>query len=67
VSIKPDHMSIADFYHEIVKLYEKILFNPANMLSHLKYPLSMQWKMIKGLIKVRRQYSSRIMEIKDYV
>jgi radical SAM superfamily enzyme YgiQ (UPF0313 family) len=67
VSIKPDHMSVSEFYLEIVRLYQKIIFSPGNILSHMKYPLAMQWKMMKGLIKVHRQYKRRIMETKEYV
>ena len=67
VSIKPVHMSVSEFYAELLRLYEKILFNPANILSSLKYPLKMQWKMMKGLRKVHRQYKNRIIEVKEYV
>lgn len=62
VTIKPEKMSIVDFYKNILKLYEKVIFNPKNLFSHLKYPVYMQMKMAIGLNKVQRQYRKRIME-----
>jgi radical SAM superfamily enzyme YgiQ (UPF0313 family) len=62
VSVRPENMSVADFYREILKLYELLIFSPVNILSHMKYPLPMQLKMARGLFRVHRQYRSRIME-----
>ncbi|MBK6538668.1 MAG: cobalamin-dependent protein [Ignavibacteria bacterium] len=44
VSIRPDKMSLEDFYKNILKLYLRIIQNPRNIISNLKYPLNMQLK-----------------------
>jgi radical SAM superfamily enzyme YgiQ (UPF0313 family) len=62
VTIRPEKMSTRDFYANILRLYEKLVLNPANLFSHAGYPLHMHWRMLKGIIKVRKQYKNRIME-----
>ena len=66
ITIKPEKMSVGDFYKNILKLYDEIIFNPRNLISHLKYPIHMQWRMVIGLNKVRNQYKKRIMEAARY-
>jgi radical SAM superfamily enzyme YgiQ (UPF0313 family) len=56
VSIRPEKLGITEYYNEIVKLYNTVLFRPSYLIHHLKYPLIMHWKMMKGLLKVWRQY-----------
>ncbi len=63
VSLRPDNMSVQDFYMNILHLYQRIVLNPKNLYRHLKYPLSMHFKMIKGIIKVKKQYQNKIMEV----
>ena len=63
VSIRPDKMSLEAFYKNILGLYMRIVLNPKNLISHMKYPLSMQIKMAKGMRKVKKQYKTKIMEI----
>jgi hypothetical protein len=62
VAIMPHHMSISEFYLEVLKLYRRTVLHPLNLLSHMKYPLNLQWRMIKGVIRVNRQYRTRIIE-----
>ncbi|MDA3862573.1 MAG: B12-binding domain-containing radical SAM protein [Deltaproteobacteria bacterium] len=62
VAIRPEHLSVSEFYRQIIKLYERILFRPAVLLSHLKYPPSMLWKMLKGSYLVHRQYLKKMKE-----
>jgi hopanoid C-3 methylase len=63
VTIRPQKMRLEDFYKSILDLYLQIVLNPKNLISHLKYPLYMQLKMIKGMRRVKKQYEKRIMEI----
>ena len=63
VSIRPEKMSLEAFYKNILSLYMRIVLNPKNLFSHMKYPLSMQIKMAKGMRKVKKQYKTKIMEI----
>ena len=65
VTIRPEKMSLEDFYKNILNLYTRIVLNPRNIMSHLKYPLYMQYKMAKGIRKVKKQYSIKIMEITE--
>jgi len=66
VTIRPEKMSLKDFYKNILKLYLRIVLNPKNLISHLKYPLGMQLKMAIGMNKVKKQYKSKIMEISGH-
>ena len=63
VAIRPEKMSLEDFYKNILNLYIRIIQNPRNFFSNLKYPLNMQLRMAGGLNKVKKQYQKRIMEI----
>ncbi len=61
VSIKPVYMSVAEFYREIIKLYNKILFRPSVLFSYLiKYNLSQLIAMLIGTFRVRAQYEQKI-------
>ncbi len=64
VSIRPEKMSVEEFYKNILNLYERIVLNPLNLFRFLKYPVVMQVKMARGIRKVRRQYRDKIMEIR---
>ncbi len=64
VTIRPKKMSTADFYKNILLLYNSILFQPRVLLDYIKeYNLVMLLKMLKGSIKVRKQYWSKIKEV----
>lgn len=64
VSIRPEKMSLEDFYKNIYNLYLKIITKPKNIITNFKYPLHMQIKLIKGMYRIKRQYESKIMEAK---
>jgi radical SAM superfamily enzyme YgiQ (UPF0313 family) len=65
VTIRPKKMSTADFYKNILRLYNSILFQPRYLFDHIKkYNLEMILKMVKGSIKVRKQYLLKIKEVK---
>lgn len=61
VVIKPEKMTVSRYYAHIMHLYERILFHPRNLFSHLfHHPLFLQWKLTMGLYKVHKQYRERI-------
>ena len=64
VTITTEHMSTSEFYREILKLYEKVTFDFRNWISHMKYPLYMQLRLMKGMWRVHKQYKNRILEAK---
>lgn len=66
VTIRPDHMSVAEYYRQVLKLYLRILYHPANLIKMLKYPINMQFRMVNGLRKVMKQYKERIMQAEEY-
>jgi radical SAM superfamily enzyme YgiQ (UPF0313 family) len=66
VTIRPEKMSIADFYKNILGLYLRIIFHPKNLVSLLKYPVNMQFRMAKGMYRVMRQYKNKIMEVASH-
>jgi radical SAM superfamily enzyme YgiQ (UPF0313 family) len=63
VSIRPEKMSVGEFYRNILWLYEKIVMKPGNLFSFMKYPLSRQIKMYNGVRKVRKQYKKHIIAV----
>jgi hypothetical protein len=63
VSFEPDHMSAAQFYREILDLYNRILFRPRVILDYLiRYRPLQLFKMIKGARRVTVQYEKKIRE-----
>jgi hopanoid C-3 methylase len=63
VTIKPEKLSVKDFYINILNLYLRILYHPGHLLYFLRYPVRRQWIMAVGLKKVIMQYKQRIMEV----
>ena len=61
IVIKPEKLSLHEYYKEILKMYEHVLFNPRNLIRHLKYPVNMQIKLFSGAFKVRKQYLNKIL------
>lgn len=67
VTVMPTKMGVADFYKNILKLYNDILFQPRYLMKYIhKSSLSMQWKMLSGSIRVSRQYKKKIREVEGY-
>jgi hypothetical protein len=65
VTVRPKKMSTADFYKNILRLYNSILFQPRFLVDYIKkYSPGMLLKMVKGSSKVRIQYLSKIKEVK---
>jgi radical SAM superfamily enzyme YgiQ (UPF0313 family) len=62
VVIRPDQMTVKEYYREILRLYERVLFQPSNLIHHLRYPPIMQLKLLWGALKVKQQYLQKIIE-----
>ena len=57
VVLRPDAMSVRQFYFEIIKLYYAIVMRPKNILRLLgKYGIKENMKMLRGSQKVSTQY-----------
>lgn len=65
VSLQPEKMSVADYYKNMVRLYNAVLFQPHFLADYIKkYNFLMLWKMIRGSFLVWRQYMVKIREAK---
>ena len=62
VVVQPEKLSLKDYYNEILRMYVRVLFRPTNLIHHLKYPISMQIKLLMGAYKVKKQYKKKIFE-----
>lgn len=63
LSIRPSRLSIPDYYREILRLYNRIVFQPGVLYTHLRRQnWRMLWRMIKGSHRVARQYRLKIRE-----
>ena len=61
VVVRPEKLTLPEYYKEVLKMYEQISLSPLNLIHHLKYPLYMQIKLFKGILKVRKQYLKKIL------
>jgi len=64
VVVKPEKLTVQEFYYEIVRMYIRVLFRPSNLIHHIKYPISMQLKLMSGAYKVKKQYEKKIFDSK---
>jgi hopanoid C-3 methylase len=63
ISVQPSKLSIPEFYLEILKAYNAILFRPKVLLKYLTtYRPVMLLKMLRGGIRVSKQYRMKIKE-----
>lgn len=62
VTLRPERMSVEEYYRCILSTYRRVIYQPAKMISYLKYPLRMQLRLALGIRKVRRQYVGIISE-----
>ena len=60
VVVKPEKLSLSQYYKEIITMYERVLLSPYNLIHHLKYPLYMQFRLFRGAFRVRKQYVKKI-------
>jgi radical SAM superfamily enzyme YgiQ (UPF0313 family) len=68
LSIPPTRLSVADYYREILGLYQRTVLRPRFLLRHFrKYKPRMIWKMIRGSGRVGDQYRRKIAEAERLV
>jgi hopanoid C-3 methylase len=58
VTVWPTRLAVADFYAETMRLYRRMIWRPRNLWKNRKYPLHMQWRILRGLARIDRQYRS---------
>ena len=65
VALLPEKMSVADYYKNMIRLYNSVLFQRRFLVDYIKnYNLLMLGKMIRGSFMVWRQYMGKIREAK---
>ncbi|MGO9308678.1 MAG: B12-binding domain-containing radical SAM protein [Spirochaetia bacterium] len=63
IAIRPEHLTVRQFYKALIDLYDQILFPPAILRDYLgRYRLSQIWKMAVGIFRVRHQYMRKMKE-----
>ena len=62
VSIRPQQMSVSQYYGKIIEGYTSTLYQPRVLAGYLKYPPQMLWKMVRGNRKVYQQYQRKMKE-----
>jgi hypothetical protein len=63
ISVQPSKLSVPEFYLEILKAYNAILFRPKVLWKYLTtYKPVMLLKMLRGGIRVSKQYRMKIKE-----
>ena len=65
VTIRPEKMTVEEFYRSILRLYLRILYYPPNLWSLLRYPIHMQWTLARGITRVIRPIKKRIMGVRE--
>lgn len=62
VALKPDKMSIREFYYQILKVFWRVIMRPGNMIRLMKtYGFRENFKMLVGSQRVSLQYIGKIM------
>ena len=67
VTVKPTKLSVPEFYNEILKAYNAILYSPKVIYKYLiSYDPIMLYKMLVGGFRVSKQYRIKIKEAKKH-
>ncbi len=66
VAIKPEKLTLTEYYREILKAYNRIALSPRTIIRHMKYPLRMQIRILSGLHRISNQYRKRAKEAKRH-
>jgi radical SAM superfamily enzyme YgiQ (UPF0313 family) len=66
VAVRPQHLSVAEFYEELIRLYMITLYQPRYLRSYLRYPRRMMGRMLAGTWRVRRQYLDKLREARRF-
>ncbi len=66
LTIKPTQLSVADYYRQMLALYQRVLFQGSYLKEYfLKYKPRMWLKMLTGSARVRAQYLRKIKEAEN--
>ena len=67
ISVRPTSLSVSEFYKEILKAYNSIVYNPKVIWKYIiSYNPIMLCRMIAGGIRVSKQYRHKIKESAQY-
>ncbi len=67
ISVQPEKLTVPEFYKEILKAYNVVIFNPKVLWKYIKtYRLPMLIKMLVGSWRVSGQYKSKIKEAEKH-
>lgn len=67
VSVRPSKMSVAEFYRQILKSYNTIVFQPMAIRKYItSYKPAMLMKMMMGSYRIGRQYKRKIREAEKH-
>jgi len=65
VMIRPQKLTEAEFYEELIALYLRTLYRTDVLWNHLKEPPRLLWKMAAGTFRVDRQYRRKLAEARS--
>jgi radical SAM superfamily enzyme YgiQ (UPF0313 family) len=67
ISVQPEKLTVPEFYKEILKAYNAVIFRPDVLWKYLKtYRLPMLFKMLVGSYRVSKQYKTKIKEAEKH-
>jgi hopanoid C-3 methylase len=67
ITVQPTKLTVPDFYNEILKAYNSILYDPKVLWKYLtSYRPVMLIKMLLGGVKVSKQYRQKIREARQH-
>ena len=67
IAVRPSKLSVPEFYRQILKAYNSILYHPATLWKYIiSYSPVMLWKMLVGGYRVSKQYKQKIKESERY-
>jgi hopanoid C-3 methylase len=62
VAIRPEKMGLDEYYWNIINLYKKVTFCFKHVITHMKYPIRMQIRVLGGASHVHKQYVRKYKE-----
>jgi hopanoid C-3 methylase len=67
ISVQPEKLTVPEFYKEILKAYNAVIFSPNVLWKYLKtYRPAMLLKMLVGSYRVSKQYKDKIKEAEKH-
>ncbi|WP_289053539.1 B12-binding domain-containing radical SAM protein [Carboxylicivirga marina] len=66
VMLQPENMTVDEYYKNLLKLYNKVIFKPKHLIGYIKYSPVMQFRILAGLYKIHKQYKTIIIKNNNY-